>query len=280
MSSKSSIPLPTLRAWLEDLMPDGVPDWEVTTETQAVLSALYITNTSLEKDALTEMELLEQTRLEYEGETARCRGVLGRVGQGVEESLSQGPAQAYSEVLTGLCSSLDLDTSSLVGIETAVSDLVASQAESGPRVGKARGEVERMRSDTVLLYERLARLGEVVALAGKEEREEGGVAADRSKKLEYIVAKCADYRRGVEKGEGVLARNAGGAGEVRHGDIVKLNSELAKLEEECEPLSRQLQGFLALPPSRELARVELAKSNQELELLEREVAGQISSLHV
>ena len=42
---------------------------------------------------------------------------------GLEESLSQGPAQAYSEFLTWLCSSLELDTSSLVGIETAVSDL-------------------------------------------------------------------------------------------------------------------------------------------------------------
>ena len=64
MSSKPSIPLPTLRAWLEDLMPEGVPDWEVTTETQALLFALYINNTTLEKDAVTEMELLEQTRLE------------------------------------------------------------------------------------------------------------------------------------------------------------------------------------------------------------------------
>ena len=45
-------------------------------------------------------------------------------------------------------------------------------------------------------------------------------------------------------------------------------------------MNRQLQGFLVLPPSRELARVELAKSNQELELLEREVAGEISTFHV
>ena len=42
------------------------------------------------------------------------------------------------------------------------------------------GKVERMKSDTVLLYERLARLGEVVSLARKEEREEGSVAADRT----------------------------------------------------------------------------------------------------
>ena len=40
---------------------------------------------------------------------------------------------------------------------------------------------------------------------------------------------------------------------VRHQEIVRLNKELSKLEEESEHLSRQLQGFLALPPSKELA---------------------------
>ena len=47
------------------------------------------------------------------------------------------------------------------------------------------------------------------------------------------------------------------------------------MEDESEPLSRQLKGFLALPPSKELAKVELTKSNQELELLEVQVAGHI-----
>ena len=37
--------------------------------------------------------------------------------------------------------------------------------------------------------------------------------------------------------------------------------------EGSEPLNIQLKVFLALPPSKELAKVELAKSNQELVLL-------------
>ena len=39
MSSKPSIPLPSLNVWLEDLMSDGVPDLEVTKGTQVLLSA-------------------------------------------------------------------------------------------------------------------------------------------------------------------------------------------------------------------------------------------------
>ena len=60
MSTQPSILLSTLRVWMEDLMPDGVSDRDITAETQAMLSAL--TNTSLEMDAMTE---LEQSRLEY-----------------------------------------------------------------------------------------------------------------------------------------------------------------------------------------------------------------------
>ena len=74
-----------------------------------------------------------QAGVQGEGETGRCPGVLARVVQIVEESLSQGrssPAQTYSEVLTWVCSSLELDTSRMTGIETAMSDLVGSQAES------------------------------------------------------------------------------------------------------------------------------------------------------
>jgi len=275
----SAVPLPTLQAWLADLLTD-VPDWEVTPDTTEVLSRLYQLNIALEKDSVTEIESLEQIMMEYQAETARCRGVLARVGQGVEASLSQGPAQAYCEIISSLCSSLNLDSSSTVGIESAVGDLLKIQAESGPEVGKVRGEVERMRSDMVQLYERLARLSDFVNLACKEEREESNMAGDRTKKLEYIVAKLADYRRGVERGEGVLARNGGNDVSIRHAQIVNLNKELAKLESEFEPPSRQLQGFLALPPSKELARVELARSREELEVLEKEIAGEISSLHV
>ena len=61
-----------------------------------------------------------------------------------------------------MCSSLELDTSSL-----AKFDLVATQAVTEWGVVEL---VERIRSDTVLLYERLDRLGELVSMAGKEER--------------------------------------------------------------------------------------------------------------
>jgi len=278
-SNNSSVPLPTIQAWLSSLLP-SVPDWEVTPETTALLSSLYNTNINVEKDSVREIELLEQARLEYVGETERCKGVLGAVGQGVEESLSQGPAQAYCEVLTNICSSLELDSSNIVGIEKAVSDLLTRQAECGPVLGKVKDEVDRMRGDAVGLYEKLSRLGEVVEKAAKEEREDASTALTQSRKLEYIRAKGNEYKKSVERAESVLTRNGANDNTVRHEEIVKLNNMLTNIEVETDPLSRQLQGFLSLPPSRELAKVELAKSREVLEILEKEVADQISSLHV
>ena len=70
---------------------------------------------------MTGMELLEQNRLVFKEETNRCKGVLTRMGQWVEESLSLCSDKSFSEVLEGPCSSLelDLDNSNLVGKETA-----------------------------------------------------------------------------------------------------------------------------------------------------------------
>ena len=66
-----------------DLLPDGH-----IRDTDCGLSpVIYITITGLEMDAMTEMELLEQTRLDDEGETD---SQMPRVGHGVEECLMSG----------------------------------------------------------------------------------------------------------------------------------------------------------------------------------------------
>ena len=68
MSSKPSIPLPNFHVWLEDLMADGVPDLEVTTETQVVFSAHHKHQPGEEhhgRDGAVE----KQNRLVFKGET-------------------------------------------------------------------------------------------------------------------------------------------------------------------------------------------------------------------
>ena len=99
-------------------MSDGVPDLEVTTETQVVLSAHHKHQPGEGHHGRDGVVGAEQAGLQG-GDYSSCKGALARVGQWVEESLSLCPAQAFSEVLEGPCSSLDLDNSNLVGKETA-----------------------------------------------------------------------------------------------------------------------------------------------------------------
>ena len=55
------------------------------------------------KNTVAGMELLEQNRMVFKGGTNRSKGVLTRMGQSVEESLSLCPDQSFSEVLEGPC---------------------------------------------------------------------------------------------------------------------------------------------------------------------------------
>jgi len=276
-TTTKNISLPEIQSWLETVLgPAEVPDWEVTPETVAKLSSLYSLNTFLEKQSSVEINLLEQKSAEYLAEASRLQGMISSVGQGVEEGLNQGPAQAYCEVLSGLCSSLDLDSSHSVGLESAISELLVKQAESGPEIAKTSREIEVRKSDTVVMYERLSKLDDIVKSVKKTVREEESIAKDNSRKMEHRKAKAKEYRRTLERQEGVLVRNGAHDFTIRHEEIVKLNSRLVELEEKIGPLKSQLKGFLSLPPSNELARVELVKCKEELEQLESEISVEIS----
>jgi len=270
--SVSNPDLSTLQGWLQSLLGEEVPDWEVTPHTVGILSSLYHTNTRMEKCAELQIEMAEQERVEYEGEAERLRKVLDFVGG---DDLVTGPTQAYTEVVTDLCHILDLDSSLGSGLETRLANLMVSQAEVAPS-----RDLEKVRSNTVELYSLLGRLGEVCEKAVKEARAEDQISINQIKKLEFTLEKCRDYRRVVEKGESQLARNGALDLGLRHGNVERLSEELEQLTGQLEPLQRELEGYVNLPPSLELASLEVSKCRDLLENLEDQVASAISSLHI
>ena len=88
------------------------------------------------------------------------------------------------------------------------------------------------------------------------------------------------YQRDIERGEASLVRSGGADTKLRHSEAVRLRLKVEEVQSQVDPLQRELGGFLNLPPSIEMARVQVAGKRQELEKLEREVQSQISSLHV
>ena len=150
-SAPASVPLSTLRSWLATMFPgEEVPPWEVTPDTTAILTELYLANTRKEEEARLVIEAQDQATREYEGETRRLEGILS--GAGVEDSLRTGPVASYIDNIAGVANTLDIDTVSGAGLEIAVTELLAREAEDVTELAKLRSEnVPKMWTDRDLV---------------------------------------------------------------------------------------------------------------------------------
>ena len=274
------VPLSTLRSWLSTMFPEGPPPWEVTPETTAILTELYLANTRAEEDAKVILETQRTATREYEGEQSRLQGILASSGAGVEESMKTGPVAAYIDNLVGVASILNIDTVAGAGLEIAVTELLAKEAEEGTELSKLRNEIDTTKTNLVGLYEKKSKAKEELEKATKTSREQSAEMDHNNKKTEFLSKKCIQYKRDIEKLEITHCKNGGNDPTIEHSELVKLKLKLDQFEEELKPLKRQLDGYQALPPSVDMARIELAKSEVELENLEKQLSGSISEIHL
>jgi len=276
--------IPTLRRWLTDVLGEEPPDWEINSTSKHILEELYLTHQRQEAAAALEMEELQEARSEFQAEINRLSQILNKLG-GLEEEMTSGLSGSYLNTLSELALALDLDlvpgsTTCASSLQAALAKLLVKQAELGPRVGVVKAEVEKGEVDMLELHARLARLEELAEQAAVVERAGEQASGGQKKKTEFTLAKVEQYRRDIERSEAALVRHGGADPNLRHGEIVKLKDKVDEVQSQVEPLKRELGGFLNLPPSIEMARVEVAGKKQELEKLEKEVESKISSLHV
>lgn len=276
------VPLSTLRSWLSTMFPEGQgpPPWEVTPETTAILTELYLANTRAEEDAKVILEVQRTATREYEGEQSRLQGILASSGAGVEDSMKTGPVAAYIDNLAGVANILNIDSMTGAGLEIAVTELLAKEAEEGTELSKLRNEIDTIKTNLVGLYEKKSKAKEELGKATKTSREQSAEMDHNNKKTEFLSKKCIQYKRDIEKLEITHCKNGGNDSTIEHSELVKLKLKLDQLEEELKPLKRQLDGYQALPPSVDMARIELAKSEVELENLEKQLSGSISEIHL
>jgi len=276
--------IPTLRRWLTDVLGEEPPDWEINSTSKHILEELYLTHQRQEAAAALEMEELQEARSEFQAEINRLSQILNKLG-GLEEEMTSGLSGSYLNTLSELALALDLDlvpgsTTCASSLQAALAKLLVKQAELGPRVGVVKAEVEKGEVDMLELHARLARLEELAEQAAVVERAGEQASGGQKKKTEFTLAKVEQYRRDIERSEAALVRHGGADPNLRHGEIVKLKDKVDEVQSQVDPLKRELGGFLNLPPSIEMARVEVAGKKQELEKLEKEVESKISSLHV
>jgi len=276
--------IPTLRRWLTEVLGEEPPDWEINSTSKHILEELYLTHQRQEAAAALEMEELQEARCEFQAEINRLSQILSKLG-GLEEEMTSGLSGSYLNTLSELALALDLDlvpgsTTCASSLQAALAKLLVKQAELGPRVGLVKAEVEKGEVDMLELHARLARLEELAEQATVVERAGEQASGGQKKKTEFTLAKVEQYRRDIERSEAALVRHGGADPNLRHGEIVKLKDKVDEVQSQVEPLKRELGGFLNLPPSIEMARVEVAGKKQQLEKLEKEVESKISSLHV
>jgi len=269
---------------LTDVLGEEPPDWEINSTSKHILEELYLTHQRQEAAAALEMEELQEARSEFQAEINRLSQILNKLG-GLEEEMTSGLSGSYLNTLSELALALDLDlvpgsTTCASSLQAALAKLLVKQAELGPRVGLVKAEVEKGEVDMLELHARLARLEELAEQATVVERAGEQASGGQKKKTEFTLAKVEQYRRDIERSEAALVRHGGADPNLRHGEIVKLKDKVDEVQSQVEPLKRELGGFLNLPPSIEMARVEVAGKKQELEKLEKEVESKISSLHV
>jgi len=266
-----------LQTWLEGILGEPV-DWEINPETVEMLKRIRDSNIQKEQHSQLILSELEQSRAEYVGETRRLENILKELG--VHDRFLTGPSQAYAQMLTDCCSTLAEDGLGS-GLEAAAANLLLNQAEGVPDLALARTQLNEVKADTLKLYGQLDRLGEAVKMAEKGKKEDSITCVNRTKKLDFMLGKEKNYRANLEKDEASLFKVTGGdTTSFKHANVVKIEAELRAVEGEIEEAQRQLTSYLNLPPSVDLARVEVTKAENELQKLTAQVNFNLSSLHL
>jgi len=265
-----------IQLWLEEILGEPV-DWPINPETVRILSNLRSRNVNKEEHAKLILEEAAKSRAEYEGEIVRLEQLLRSLG--VDERLLSGPSSAYIQVLSESCSALQEESIGL-GLEGAALKLLMEQAEVAPEIVAVRAQVEAIKSDTLKLYSQLDRLADAVETAKKEGEVDSVKAINHSKKLDFAQAKAKQYKVVLQKEELMHVKNTGDDPTLKHANIEALAEKLHTLECEMDESKRQIAGYLNLPASCDLARVEIAKAERQLAELTEKVNHNISTMHL
>merc|ERR1711962_157543 len=266
-----------LEKWLEEILGRSAADWQIDPQSILALQTIREKNLKGEEQAQQLLEQIRRNRCEYEGELQRLGCILKELG--VEERFISAPSQAYAHTLTECCSVLNEDDVGS-GVEAAAAQLLLRQADAAPALAALKNQLEGVKADTLKLYGQLDRLGDAVKVIEKGSTEDNILTLNENKKLDFMLAKEKQYKTSAEKEESLLFKLTGGDDSLHHARVEELEKELHTLDKETGEARRQITGFLNLPPSIHLARVEIAKAEKELQGLTEQVQENISALHL
>lgn len=244
-------------------------------DTVRILASIRQHNLERENAAKIVKADLNRRRDEYLAEAKRLKGICDAVGM-TDQALA-GPASAYLEVLTECCAVLGLD--SLSGLEQSLTDHLVQQAEQEASLATSKRQVEEVKGSTVEMLRQLERLTAAVEHAKKEASQDAATNKAVRVELDFVRAKEKKYCDSLAKGEALFARDGGGDPTLRHSHVASLSGELSALKGKVQSAQSEIAGFQKLPPSCDLARVEVSKAEAELTVLTEAVNTKLSSIN-
>jgi len=264
-------------AWLESVTGEKSLEWEVTPQNLKYLKELRTKNITNEKLVQTTLDETDRLAREYEGELRRLDKILKQLG--LDFNSLPGSANSYLQVLAESCSILEEDNIGR-GLEVALARAVLQQADLSPMKALAKAKIEAVKVENLKLYSQLERLEESVKYAEKQGEEDIELTKNQSKKLDFMTAKEKQYKSGLEKDEMLHFKLTGGDKTLTHDYVTGLEQKLCSLDKDVDEAKRNISGYLNLPPSLDLARLEVSKAEAQLEELTSELSINIASVHL
>jgi len=263
--------------WLESVLGMKSVEWEVNSGSLEFLKNLRARNIKNEK--LLQVTLDETDRLtkEYDGELKRLNKILTELG--IDHNNLPGSAGPYLQVLAESCAVLDEDNIGR-GVQVSLSRAVQQQADAAPLIAVTKDKIEAIKVDNLKLYSQLERLEEAVKFADKEGGKDLELSKSYSVKLDFMTAKEKQYKTSLEKDEMAHIKLTGGDKNLTHHNIKQLEEKIIGLEKDVEEAKRTISGYLNLPPSMEMAKLEISKAEAELEELTSQLNINIASVHL
>jgi len=264
-------------AWLESVTGEKSLEWEVTPQNLKYLKELRSKNITNEKLVQATLDETDRLAREYEGELRRLDKILKQLG--LDFNSLPGSANSYLQVLAESCSILEEDNIGR-GLEVALARAVLQQADLSPMKALAKAKIEAVKVENLKLYSQLERLEESVKYAEKQGEEDIELTKNQSKKLDFMTAKEKQYKSGLEKDEMLHFKLTGGDKTLTHDYVACLEQKLSSLDKDVDEAKRNISGYLNLPPSLDLARLEVSKAEAQLEELTSELNINIASVHL
>ncbi len=267
-----------IRTWLEEVLGDSPPPYELSEEACKALKALREASKERER----RMELMEALKRkqaeEYKAEAERMERGMESVG--VAPKQLPGPAESMVEVMAEVAAILDVDHPDGMSLSLRLGQVLEKTAGIPEEDAKTATEEREMQQVRLLTLERVTAVCDRLRAEEKELSRKNERTAQAHKKTEFMREKQRDYTRSAAAREAELTR-AGMRSELRQERLLSVAEEIKrKEEEELAPLKAKLEGFRSLPPDLGLAKIKLAELEAELAELTQRLTALVNMMHI